>query len=111
MTRPLLSWLRAVATRSGRAARSRPPRFKPHVLTLEDRTLPSCMLSLSPSEPAPQLVGDPVLWTATPSDCASDLVYQFSVQAAGQPFRVVRDFSPRNTFPWAPLQEGTYHIR
>jgi hypothetical protein len=42
---------------------------------LEDRILPSCTLSLAPSEPAPQLVGDQVLWTATASDCSRDLVY------------------------------------
>jgi hypothetical protein len=68
------------------------------------------MLSLEPSVPAPQLVGDQVLWTATPSDCASDLVYQFSVKRAGDQFHVVRDFSPLNTFLWAPMVEGTYGI-
>jgi len=79
--------------------------------TLEDRSLPSCALSLAPNEPAPQLVGEPVLWTATASDCASDLVYQFSVKAAGEQFHVVRDFSSLNTFHWAPMEEGRYRIR
>src|SRR6266849_7216570 len=77
---------------------------------LEDRTLPSCTLSLLPSEPPPQLVGEPVLWTATASDCGKDLVYQFSVRPASDEFRVVRDFSPVNTFTWAPMQEDTYNI-
>jgi hypothetical protein len=80
------------------------------VIALEDRTLPSCTLALEPSVPAPQLVGDQVLWTATPSDCASDLVYQFRVKPAGDQFHVVRDFSPLNTFLWAPMVEGTYGI-
>jgi hypothetical protein len=84
--------------------------FLPTVVSLEDRTLPSCTLSLEPSVPAPQLVGDQVLWTATPSDCASDLVYQFRIKPAGDQFHVVRDFSPLNTFLWAPMEEGTYGI-
>ncbi len=111
MTRSVRSWLGAVAAPSGRAARGRPPRYVPHLLTLEDRTLPSCTLSLTPSEPAPQRVGDQVLWTATPSDCTGDLVYRFSVKAAGEPFQVARDFSALNTFSWAPMEEGGYHIR
>ncbi len=111
MTRSVRSWLRAVASQSSKAALGRPPRYVPHLLMLEDRALPSCTLSLTPSEPAPQLVGDQVLWTATPSDCAGDLVYQFSVKAAGDPFHVVRDFSALNTFTWAPMEEGRYRIR
>jgi hypothetical protein len=56
-------------------------------------------------------VGEQVLWTATPSDCGRDLVYQFSVRDAGDQFHVVRDFGPLNTFLWAPMEEGTYGIR
>src|SRR5262249_62406129 len=37
--------------------------------------------------------------------------YQFSVAPHGGAFRVVRDFSPTNTFAWAPMQEGTYDIK
>jgi hypothetical protein len=83
----------------------------PRLLTLEDRALPSCTLSLTPREPAPQLVGDQIRWTATPSDCAGDLVYQFSVQAAAEQFHVVRDFSALDNFLWAPMEEGRYRIR
>src|SRR5262249_28299886 len=79
--------------------------------TLEDRMLPSCTLSLVPSEPAPQLVGERITWTATATDCGDDPVYQFRVGPTGGPLRVVRDFSLDNTFAWAPMQEGTYEIR
>ena len=111
MTRSVRSWLRAVAAPSGKAVRGRPPRYVPRLLTLEGRALPSCTLSLTPSEAAPQLVGEQVRWTATPSDCTSDLVYRFSVQAAGEQFHVVRDFSALDNFLWAPLDEGRYRIR
>src|SRR6266852_467303 len=78
---------------------------------LEDRMLPSCTLSLVPSEPAPQLVGDRILWTATASDCGKDLVYQFGVAPPGGLLHVVRDFSPTNSFAWTPMLEGTYDIQ
>jgi hypothetical protein len=111
MTRSLFSWLRGGSGRKPTRRLAGRRSFVPRVFALEDRTLPSCMLSLSPSEPAPQLVGDPVRWTATPSDCAGDLVYQFSVKAAGEPFHVVRDFSALDHFLWAPMEEGRYRIR
>jgi len=68
------------------------------------------VLSLEPSKGSPQLVGDQVIWTATASNCAKDLVYQFSVRPSGDSFRVARDFSPHNTFAWSPMQEGSYDI-
>jgi arylsulfate sulfotransferase len=68
-------------------------------------------VSLAPSEAAPQLVGEPVTWTATASDCGATPVYQFSVAPHGGDFRVVRDFSPTNTFAWTPMQEGTYDVK
>src|SRR5262249_46301011 len=73
---------------------------------LEDRSLPPCTASLAPGEAAPQLVGEPILWTATAADCGTAPVYQFSVAPHGGAFRVVRDFSPTNTFAWTPMQEG-----
>ncbi len=78
--------------------------------TLEDRTLPSCMVSLAPSEAAPQLVGERITWTATASDCGTTPVYQFSVALHAGAFQVVRDFSPTNAFAWTPMQEGAYDI-
>lgn len=74
-----------------------------------------CTISLEPNEPPPQLVGERIVWTATAANCGNTLVYQFSV--AGGPragrhdsFRMVRDFSPDNTFVLAPMQEGVYEV-
>ena len=78
---------------------------------LEDRSLPSCSVSLVPSAAAPQLVGERVVWTATASDCGTTPVYQFSAALHGGDFHVVRDFSPSNSFAWAPIQEGIYDIK
>lgn len=77
---------------------------------LEDRNMPSCMVSLAPIE-APQLVGERITWTATASECETTPVYQFSVAEQGTDFHVVRDFSPSNTFAWTPMQEGVYDIQ
>src|SRR5438552_7415585 len=77
---------------------------------LEDRTLPSCMVSLAPNEAAPQLVGEGITWTATATECGTAPVYQFSVAPHAGAFRVVRDFSPTNSFAWTPMQEGAYDI-
>src|SRR6267378_3031806 len=98
-----------------RGRRSPSPRKRPAgrrltLEALEDRTLPSCMVSLAPNEAAPQLVGERVTWTATASDCGAAPVYQFSVAPHGDTFRVVRDFSPTNAFAWTPMQEGAYDV-
>jgi arylsulfate sulfotransferase len=77
---------------------------------LEDRTLPSCLVSLAPSEAAPQRVGEAISWTATATDCGTTPVYQFSVAPHAGAFRVVRDFSPSNAFAWTPMQEGAYDV-
>src|SRR5262249_23766290 len=77
---------------------------------LEDRSLPSCMVSLAPGEAAPQLVGERIAWTATATDCGAAPVYQFSAAPDGGAFHVVRDFSPSNSFAWTPMQEGIYDI-
>src|SRR5215831_4544218 len=78
--------------------------------SLEDRSLPSCSVSLVPGEAAPQLVGERITWTATATDCGAAPVYQFSAAPHDGAFRVVRDFSPTNSFAWTPMQEGTYDI-
>jgi hypothetical protein len=67
-------------------------------------------VALTPSEATPQLVGEPITWTATVDSGPSDLVYQFRVGPTGGPLQVVRDFSAANTFTWAPMQEGTYDV-
>jgi acetyl esterase/lipase len=70
-----------------------------------------CTVSLAPSQPSPQLVGEPITWTATAINCGETPVYQFSVGLSGGPYHVVRDFSPSDSFTWAPIQEGTYYIK
>ncbi len=101
------SFIRSLKPR--RPARRAPaPRLQ--IEPLEDRSLLSCVVSLAASEPAPQLVGDPVVWTATADDCGANPVFQFSA-SDGDGFRVLRDFSPSNTFTWTPMQEGSYDIR
>src|SRR5262249_33427150 len=80
-------------------------RRRPSVLEmLEDRMLPSCTLSLAPSESAPQLVGDHILWSAKATDCGDNPVYQFRVGPSGGQLSVVRDFSPTDNFIWTPMQ-------
>ena len=67
-------------------------------------------IQLTPSLSSPQPLGTPITWSATATDTAP-LVYRFSVAtAAAGPYRVVRDFSTRPSFVWAPLQEGAYFI-
>src|SRR5713226_533138 len=93
-----------------RPIRRRPSASRLWLEALEDRSLPSCMVSLAPSEAAPQLVGEGITWTATATDCGATPVYQFSVAPNAGAFRVVRDFSPANAFAWTPMQEGAYDI-
>jgi arylsulfate sulfotransferase len=68
-------------------------------------------VSLEPNATSSHLVGDPVTWTATATNGGETPVYQFSVGAAGGPLHVVRDFSPSNSFTWAPMQEGSYNVQ
>lgn len=108
------SWLRNVRSSLAQSQMDRKPRRRPArrltLEALEDRTVPSCMVSLAPSEAAPQLVGERITWTATATDCGATPVYQFSVAPRDGAFRVVRDFSPANAFAWTPMQEGAYDI-
>jgi hypothetical protein len=112
MRLPFVRDLLAPVSTRARRARLRPtPRARLSLQLLEDRFLLSSGITLTPSAPAPQLVGAPITWTATVADAAPGLVYQFDVGSPGGPFRLVRDFSPDNSFTWAPLQEGTYRLR
>lgn len=84
-----------------------------------------CTVSLQPSAPSPQLVGERMTWTATAANCGAAPVYQFNVarRAKGREpkwsehergrrrFAMVRDFSLDNSFAWAPMEEGGYEIR
>src|SRR6266545_2606496 len=71
-----------------------------------------CTVSLQPSVPPPQLVGQRLVWTAAAVNCGTAPVYQFKVvdPANGSPFAVVRDFSLDNAFAWAPMHEGAYEV-
>src|SRR5262249_29550154 len=77
---------------------------------LEDRSLPSCMVSLAPNEAAPKLVGERITWTATAADCGAAPVYQFLAAPHGGAFHVLRDFSLANSFTWTPMQAGGFGI-
>ena len=111
----LRSFLRSMKSRPSMAPiqrhPSRRPAFRFQVESLEDRSLPSGTVSLAPSEPVPQLVGETITWTATAADVGTSPVYQFSTASHGDGFHVVRDFSPANTFTWTPMQEGSYDIK
>ena len=110
------SWLRKVRSSLAPSQRERKHRRRPTALrltleALEDRSLPSCMVSLSPSEAAPQLVGERITWTATAADCGATPV---STSSASRPRAASSGWcaisSPTNAFAWTPsMQEG--HLR
>ncbi len=87
----------------------RRPAARLGIETLEDRSLPSGTVTLDPSDDSP-LVGERVTWTATAAGVGATPVYQFLAAPHGGAARVVRDFSPTNTFAWTPMQEGSYDI-
>jgi arylsulfate sulfotransferase len=72
----------------------------------------NCTISLTPSKPSPQHVGDLVVWTTTAANCGDAPVYQYKVAftSVNPKFRITRDFSLANTLAWGPLQEGTYAV-
>jgi hypothetical protein len=83
-----------------------------------------CTVSLQPSVPSPQLVGQRIVWTAAAANCGVAPVYQFQVAdpaEGNEPgrsehrrglfrFAIVRDFSLDNAFAWAPMHEGAYEV-
>ena len=91
---------------------SKPARWTASILAF-------CLISLchaatlTPSLPAPQMVGTSVLWTASadsPDQGSAD--YQFSLSFQGSPFRVISDFSKSKIFNWTPTEkEGDYQVR
>jgi len=84
-----------------------------------------CTVSLQPSAPSPQLVGERIVWTATAANCGPTPVYQFSLAGPSRAgdrdesehererprFTMVRDYSLDGSFKWAPMQEGAYDVR
>src|SRR4051812_44011293 len=97
-----------IQVEAGRSSARRARRYRPRCTPLEGRRLPS--VALSSSIPPAPLVGSPVTWTATADGHGQAPVYQFRVGSTGGPARVVRDFSPGNSFTWNPMQEGSYDI-
>ena len=71
----------------------------------------SCTISLTPSAPSPQLVGEVVVWTTSATNCGAAPVYQYKVASASPKFRMARDFNLANTLAWGPLQEGSYAVK
>src|SRR6202035_3066832 len=79
-------WLQAMKWKAAKGARTRhgANRMPAHrcvlgLEALESRCLLSSGLSLTPSEAAPQLAGERIVWTATASDLGANPVYQFRV--------------------------------
>src|ERR1700675_3491985 len=72
----------------------------------------SCTISITPSMPSPQIVGQLVVWTTTATNCGDTPVYQYKVAftSANPKFRITRDFSLANTLVWGPLREGSYGV-
>ena len=72
----------------------------------------NCSVSLLPSTPSPQLVGERVVWTATATNCGDAPVYQYKVAltAANPKFHMARDFSLENTLASGMLREGPYAV-
>jgi hypothetical protein len=91
-----------------RSRRGRSP-VRLRVEALEDRSVPSCTVTLTPSNDSP-LVGERVTWTASALDCGTTPVYQFSAATDGGAFHILRDFSPANSFTWTPMQEGASDV-
>ena len=72
-----------------------------------------CTVSLQPSAPSPQLVGQRIVWTAAAANCGAAPVYQFKVADSADGLSrlaIVRDFSLDNAFAWAPMHEGAYEV-
>jgi len=66
---------------------------------------------LTPSIPAPALVGTVVTWSAHPSDATASIWYRFRAARAGSQLHVIRDYSPLSSLDWTASQhEGFYNI-
>ena len=81
------------------------------VTASEARAVP-VISQLTPSLSPPQPVGTPIIWTAAATDAAAgQLVYRFSVRPPGGVFTVLKDYSSKVTYEWAPAErEGIYEV-
>lgn len=80
------------------------------VEALEERSLLAGVVNLAANDGSP-LVGERITWTATATDVGPAPVYQFRAALHGEALQVLRDFSPSNSFQWAPMREGSYDIQ
>ncbi len=108
--RSLLKSLKSRSSFAGVRRRCRRLTSRLWIEALEDRSLLSGFVTLTPSDDS-LLVGEHVTWTATATDVGATPVYQFLVAPHGGESQIVRDFSPTNSFVWTPMQEGDYDIQ
>ena len=66
-------------------------------------------VQLSANLPSGQAVGTRVVWTATTAE-VDPVDFRLSVALAGDPLRVMYDYSDRSAFPWMPIEEGSYTV-
>ncbi|MCC6859840.1 MAG: aryl-sulfate sulfotransferase [Bryobacterales bacterium] len=69
-------------------------------------------VSVEPSIPSTAAVGEMVTWTASAGNSSpGKLWYRFRARAAGEDFRMLRDYGPENVLDWtAGDHEGLYEI-
>lgn len=81
--------------------------FNPVILALV-----ALEVSLTPSEPTPGKVGQPVIFYGAAKSDSSALRYRFRVRdTRDADFRTIRDFSPLSSISWAPMKkDGAYEI-
>lgn len=67
--------------------------------------------TLEPSVASPAPVGTLVTWTAQVPDAdPANLWFRFRIRAAGETYRVIRDFGPLATLAWTSTDEGEFEI-
>jgi hypothetical protein len=67
-------------------------------------------IQLIPNLPSGQPVGSVIIWTVvTPEPDLCD--YRFMVGLLGEPLKVIYDFTFKNEFEWASIDEGIYVVR
>lgn len=66
-------------------------------------------VTLTADLPSGQLVGTVVTWTVT-DDIADPVDYCFRFGRLGEAMQLMVDYSDKNVFPWAPLEDGVYVV-
>jgi hypothetical protein len=93
------------------------PRLKPNLflagfLILLSAPLEAFSVSLTPSSPAPGLVGGMITWSgATDAPAAQRVRYRYRARRLGSNFQMIRDYGPQSNLDWtAPQREGAYEV-